>query len=69
MTRIEALLTEAEDAPEELLEETLHFLRFLKSRRNPEILDIARVETMLLSESALAKDWLRPEEDEAWQDL
>ena len=23
----------------------------------------------LLSESALAKDWLRPEEDEAWKDL
>ena len=23
----------------------------------------------LMSESALAKDWLRPEEDEAWQHL
>ncbi len=29
----------------------------------------AGLETYLLSESALAKDWLRPEEDEAWQDL
>ena len=27
------------------------------------------METYLLSESALAKDWLRPEEDEAWRDL
>ena len=27
------------------------------------------METYLLSESALAKDWLRPEEDEAWKDL
>ena len=27
------------------------------------------LETYLLSESALAKDRLRPEEDEAWQDL
>ena len=27
------------------------------------------LETYLLSESALAKDWLRPEEDEAWKDL
>jgi hypothetical protein len=26
-------------------------------------------ETALLSESALAKDWLRPEEDDAWRDL
>ena len=27
------------------------------------------LETYLLSEAALAKDWLRPEEDEAWRDL
>ena len=27
------------------------------------------LETYLLSESALAKDWLSPEEDEAWKDL
>jgi|GEM_PF-3583070 len=27
------------------------------------------LETYLLSETALAKDWLRPEEEEAWQDL
>ena len=26
-------------------------------------------ETLLLSEKALAKDWNRPEEDEAWADL
>lgn len=26
-------------------------------------------ETMLLSEKVLAKDWLRPEEDQAWADL
>jgi antitoxin component of MazEF toxin-antitoxin module len=26
-------------------------------------------ETMLLSERVLAKDWLRPEEDEAWANL
>jgi hypothetical protein len=26
-------------------------------------------ETALLSESALAEDWLRPEEDEAWSHL
>ena len=27
------------------------------------------VETVLLSESALAEDWNRPEEDEAWDHL
>ena len=35
--------------------------------RNPRISE--GLETYLLSESALAKDWLRPEEDDAWQDL
>ena len=32
MTRIEALLSEAKDAPDALVEETLDFLRFLKFR-------------------------------------
>ena len=68
MTRIEALIQEAEDVPEILLDETLDFLRFLKTRYGQEA-HSERMETMLLSESALAKDWLRPEEDEAWQDL
>lgn len=31
--------------------------------------DVPASETMLLSESALAKDWNRPEEDEAWANL
>ncbi len=29
--------------------------------------NLSGLETYLLSESALAKDWLRPEENEAWQ--
>ena len=28
-----------------------------------------RLETAIASETSLGKDWLRPEEDEAWQDL
>lgn len=68
MTQIEALIQEAEDVPEVLLDETLDFLRFLKNRYNSEARTEC-METMLLSESALAKDWLCPEEDEAWRDL
>jgi hypothetical protein len=30
---------------------------------------ISTSETALLSEATLAKDWLRPEEDEAWSHL
>ena len=31
--------------------------------------ELEGAENYLMSESALAKDWLRPEEDEAWKDL
>jgi hypothetical protein len=32
-------------------------------------IDRAPLETARASEAVLAKDWLRPEEDEAWQSL
>ena len=60
----EILLRESEDLPVSLLQEVLDFIRFLKKRAADE-----RLETTLLSETSLQKDWLRPEEDEAWQDL
>ena len=64
MTKREALLKEVEEAPEEVLDEVLDFVRFLKVKHLHE-----PMETALLSESALQKDWLRPEEDAAWQHL
>jgi hypothetical protein len=60
----EVVLREIDDLPRTLLQEVLDFVRFLKSKSNQE-----RLETALLSETALGKDWLRPEEDEAWRDL
>jgi len=60
----EVVIREIDDLPRTLLQEVLDFVRFLKSKSNQE-----RLETALLSETALGKDWLRPEEDEAWRDL
>jgi Arc/MetJ-type ribon-helix-helix transcriptional regulator len=45
-----------------------------KYRNAQELLELAfklldESEITLLSESSLEKDWLKPEEDEAWQDL
>ena len=42
--------------------EVIDFIEFLK-------LKIQKNETLFLSEKNLAKDWLLPEEDEAWKDL
>lgn len=50
--------------PEPVLEEVLDFVRFLKVKQASEL-----NETAMLSEPAFAKDWLRPEEEAAWQHL
>ena len=64
MTDRERLQKEIEIIPEELAAEVLDFLQFIKSKQAHQL-----VETALLSESALGKDWLLPEEDEQWKDL
>jgi hypothetical protein len=64
MTTKEAIVHAVEDLPAEYLDEVAAYLQTLQLRaahRN--------VPTALASESVLARDWLRPEEDQAWQDL
>jgi len=63
MNKRELLLSEIQHVPEPFLDELLDFVLFLKTRTFKEM------DTAIASESSLIKDWLRPEEDEAWQDL
>ncbi len=60
----ELILKEIENIPEKYLAEVLDFIRFLETKALEEGNGIA-----IASETSLKKDWLRPEEDEAWQDL
>ncbi|MEX0648063.1 MAG: hypothetical protein WEA56_02710 [Balneolaceae bacterium] len=60
----ELLLKEIEDLSGDKLREVIDFVRLLKSRNREEDLGITFV-----SEPSLAKDWNKPEEDEAWSDL
>jgi hypothetical protein len=64
MTKKELLIKEIEGVPEPLLDEVLDFVHFLKSKKIKD-----KIEIVIASESSLRKDWLRPEEDEAWQNL
>ena len=64
MNTKDLLLSEIDQTPERLLAEILDFVQFLKSRALGPALETARA-----SEAVLAKDWLRPEEEEAWKDL
>lgn len=64
MSKKELLLSELDQVPEPFLDEVIDFVHFLKTKITKERLNIA-----IASESSLKKDWLRPEEDEAWQRL
>lgn len=64
MSKKELLIKEIEHTPDELMDELLDFVRFLQTKTLKQ-----KSETALASEAVLRRDWLRPEEDEAWRDL
>jgi len=55
----ELITKEIENIPASYLEEILDFIRFLETK----------IGLALASKTSLKKDWLTPEEDEAWKDL
>jgi len=64
MSTRELIVKELDAMPESLQREVYDFARFLRSKADQE-----RFDGLLLSESALAKDWNAPEEDAAWESL
>lgn len=60
----EKILQETENAPDLILIEVLDYLQYLKIKYQQGVM-----ETALLSEAILTEDWLKPEEETAWQDL
>jgi hypothetical protein len=62
MSTQELISKEVENLPESLQREVYDFVRFLREKSD-------RFNGLLLSESALAKDWESPEEDAAWANL
>ncbi|MGK7886256.1 MAG: DUF2281 domain-containing protein [Crocosphaera sp.] len=66
MTTFQQIIQALESVPESQLTKILTFIELVK---NQEQSDITITESLLLSESALAKDWLSEEEEETWQDL
>jgi hypothetical protein len=58
------LIQEIETLPPDMMEKLSDYIGYLKSKKRklPDSLAAA-------SESALAKEWLLPAEDEAWADL
>jgi hypothetical protein len=65
MTIKEQITQELEKLPEPLLQEILDFVQFLQTKHQQHNI----LEITIMSESSLQKDWLKPEEEAAWQDL
>lgn len=65
MNKKEIVLQEIEQVPDILLDEVLDFVRYLLKTK----ITSERMESLITSESSLKKDWLKPEEDIAWQNL
>ncbi|MBE9247706.1 DUF2281 domain-containing protein [Dolichospermum sp. LEGE 00240] len=65
MTIKEQITQELEKLPEPVLQEILDFVQFLQTKHQQN----KTLEITIMSESSLAKDWLKPEEDAAWQNL
>ena len=65
MTQVkEEIISELNNLPPGTHSEVLDFIRFIKFRCRSAVSD-----TALASEHVLQKDWLRPEEEDAWDDL
>ena len=64
MSTQELISKEVESLPEPLRREVYDFARFLREKSQDESFN-----GLLLSESALRKEWDQPEEDTAWANL
>ena len=65
---VEEIDSKLQTLSEDKLTAAYHFVSYLADTEL-EMSDISAMETALLSEKSLAKDWDTPEEDEAWSHL
>ena len=64
ISKKDQIIEELNNFPEDLLDEIFDYVKYLKAKFIKE-----NMESAIMSESSLKKDWSRPEEDEACQDL
>jgi len=69
ITAQKELLREIETLPVDFVQEVSDFIGYLKVKRGAPAGRSGVPATMLLSETALSRDWNTPDEDAAWADL
>ncbi|SNS91528.1 hypothetical protein SAMN05446037_102732 [Anaerovirgula multivorans] len=69
MKEIDFIIKEIDTLPPKVLKEVADYISYVKYKYKINDEPIKIDEITLASEKSLAKDWLKPEEDEAWKDL
>lgn len=68
MVSRESLIKKIEILPPYLLQEIADYIDFIEHKKSRKSnLGVSNI--TLASEKSLSKDWLKPEEDKAWEDL
>ncbi len=69
MTKIDSIIKELRMLTPYALKEVADYIGYGKHKYKIKDVPIKVSTTSLVSEKSLAKDWLRPEEEEAWKEL
>jgi len=69
MKKVDYIIKEISALPPKMLNEVADYINYIKYKYRIKSSLIEIDEITLASEKSLAKDWLKPEEDEAWKDL
>lgn len=64
ISKKQILLSSLDNLPDNLLEEVFDFVSYMKFKSVNNF-----PETLQATQNILANDWLKPEEEKAWQDL
>ena len=64
MSKKDLLIQEIERVSDDYVEEILEFIHFIQMKQLCQSSELT-----IASERALAKDWFKPEEEQAWKDL
>lgn len=69
MNEIDSIIREIDTLPPKLLKEVADYISYVKYKYKIDQEAVKIKDITTASESNLAKDWLKPEEDEAWEAL
>ncbi len=64
MNKKQILVSSLNDLPDNLVDEVIDFVNYIQFKSIN-----TQKETMLITQNILANDWLKPEEEKAWQNL